>query len=67
MVSEDAIKGILCLYIVFKAEENYLIERKSISDNYGSKLHSQEDFTIDDVSCWGVADWEVGNEATASH
>lgn len=63
MLSEDVIKGILCLYIVFNVEENYLIEIKSISDNCGSKLHPQEDFTIDDVSHWGVVDWEGGNEA----
>lgn len=38
MLSENVTKETLCLYIVFRAKENYLIEGKSASDYSGSKL-----------------------------
>lgn len=34
LAEKDDIKGFLCLYIVFKEEENYFIERNSTRDYY---------------------------------
>lgn len=70
LAEKDDIKGFLCLYIVFKEEENYFIERNSTSDYYVlcyyTRLWPQEDFTISDIWYWGGVGWRGGNEGTAS-